>query len=134
MHDGVWDRGDYIPLLFFKFTINFYEKISPRGKWIFQKYFKFYILIFGWPCIFLQNLLSFQMHHVVHIYTKIFYKLFFKFNITKFFMKNRPTWWDECPFKLIKIIYIYVWNLEIRIWTYDEPFWNTSRIYISLLN
>ena len=32
MHDGVWDMGDYIPLLFFKFSINFYEKIGPRGK------------------------------------------------------------------------------------------------------
>ena len=32
MHDGVWDRGDYIPILFFKFTINFYEKLAHVGS------------------------------------------------------------------------------------------------------
>ena len=77
---------------------------------------------------FLQNLLSFQMHHVVHIYTKIFYKLFFKFYINKFFMKNRPTWWDECPFKLIKIIYIYMIfrNNNMNIW------WTILKNYLGI--
>ena len=31
MHYGVWDRGDYIPLLFFKFILIFYEKLAHVG-------------------------------------------------------------------------------------------------------
>ena len=46
MHDGVWDRGDYIPLLFFKFSINFYEKIGPRGKWIYSRNILNFIFLF----------------------------------------------------------------------------------------
>ena len=31
MHDGVWDRGDYIPLLFFKFILIFMKKLAYVG-------------------------------------------------------------------------------------------------------
>ena len=33
------------------------------------------------------------------------------------------------PINLLKL-YIYIWNLEIRIWKYDEPFWKHLGIYI----
>ena len=32
MHDGVWDRGDYIPLLFFKFILIFIKKLAHVGS------------------------------------------------------------------------------------------------------
>ena len=32
MHDGVWDRGDYIPLLFFKFILIFMKKLAHVGS------------------------------------------------------------------------------------------------------
>ena len=71
------------------------------------------------------------MHHVVHLYTKIFYKLFFKFNITKFLWKTGPRGEMNAPGNLLNLyIYIYIWNLEIRIWTYDEWFWKYVGIYV----
>ena len=32
MHDGVWDRGDYIPILFFKFILIFMKKLAHVGS------------------------------------------------------------------------------------------------------
>ena len=52
---------------------------------------------------FIPNLLSFQIYHIVHLYTKLFYKLFFKFTIN--FYEKLAHVGDEYPWKLIKIIY-----------------------------
>ena len=51
------------------------------------------------------------MYHIVHLYTKLFYKLFFKFTIN--FYEKLAHVGDECPWKLIKIIYNYeIYKLE----------------------
>ena len=132
MHDGVWDRGDYIPLLFFKFTINFYEKIGPRGKWIFQIYFKIYISIFRLPCIFLKFIIISDAPRCTIIYQIILYTIFLKIKVN-FLWKTGPRGEMNVPRNLLKL-YIYIWNLEIRIWTSDDPFWKTILEYMSLLN
>ena len=131
MHDGVWDMGDYIPILFFKFILIFYVKIGPRGKWIFQKYFKIIILIFGWPCIFYKIYYHFRYTTLYNYIPNYFINYFLK-NLSQFFMKNRPTWWDECPWKLIKIIY----NYEIYKLEYEHLMNIFENIldYMSLLN
>ena len=77
MHDGVWDRGDYIPLLFFKFTINFYEKLAHVGSEYSRNILNF-IFLFSYHFVIHLFLLSFHIHHVVHLHTKLFYKLFIK--------------------------------------------------------
>ena len=123
MHDGVWDRGDYIPLLFFKFILIFYVKIGPRWKWISQKYFKIIILIFGWPCILYQIYSHFRYTTLYNYIPNYFINYFLK-NQSYFFMKNWPTWEMNTPGNLLKLD-IYILNLEIRIWTYDETFWKT---------
>ena len=106
MHDGVWDRGDYIPLLFFKFTINFYEKIGPRGKWIFQKYFKKNILIFGWPCKLYEIYYHFR-YTTLYIYIQnYFINYFLNLILLNFLWKTGPRGEMNAPGNLLKL-YIY---------------------------
>ena len=68
--------GDYIPLLFFKFVLIFMKKLTHVGseysRNILELYSYFWITMYIIP-----NLLSFQMHHDVKLYTKLCYKLFF---------------------------------------------------------
>ena len=96
----------YIPILFFKFTINFYEKIGPRGKWIFQKYFKNYILIFRWPCIFYKIYYHFR-YTTLYIYIpNYFINYFLKINVI-FLWKTGPRGEMNAPGNLLKL-YIYL--------------------------
>ncbi len=44
MHDGVWDWGDYIPLLFFKFILIFMKKLAHVGNEYFRNILKFIFL------------------------------------------------------------------------------------------
>ena len=117
--------GDYISILFFKFILFFYEKIGPRGKWIFQKYFKNYILIFGWPCI------SYKIYHpfrctTLYIYIqKYFINYFLNLILLNFLWKTGPRGEMNAPRNLLKL-YIFLKfrnkNMNIR-WTILKTYW-----------
>ena len=44
MHDGVWDGGDYIPLLFFNFILIFMKKLAHVGSEFSRNILKFIFL------------------------------------------------------------------------------------------
>ena len=93
--------GDYIPLPFFKFIFIFYEKIGPRGKWIFQEYFKFYILIFGWPYKLYQIYYHFRYTTLYNYIPNYFINYFLKIEVI-FLWKTGPRGEMNAPRNLLE--------------------------------
>ena len=120
--------GVYIPILFFKFTINFYEKIGPRGRWIFQKYFKIIILIFWWPCKLYQIYYHFRCTTLYIYIQKYFINYFLNLILLNFLWKTCPRGEMNAPGNLLNL-YIYIYmkfrNKNMNIWWMIlKIFWN----------
>ena len=116
---------DYIPILFFKFSINFYVKISPRVKWIFQKYFKNYFLIFGWQFNFFKIYYHFRCTTLYIYIQNYFIKYFLNSILLNFLLKTGPRGEMNAPGNLLKLyISMKFRNKNMNIWwTFLKTFW-----------
>ena len=133
MHHVIHLYTKLIYKLFFKLNLCiFLWKTGPRGRWIFQKYFKNYILIFGWPSKLYQIYYHFRCTTLYNYIPNYFINYFLNLILLYFLWKTCPRGEMNAPGNLLKLyIYMKFRNRNMNIW------WNILKNileYMSLLN